>query len=86
LKVAGHALDDLAQLQVLEPGRGQRLDAMHRAKQIAGQAPGAVAVAPSGHLTERMQQHYSTVNAAEQRDALAKVIRLFDPKPTAASG
>jgi hypothetical protein len=27
----------------------------------------------SGHLTERMQHHYSTVNAAEQRDALAKV-------------
>jgi hypothetical protein len=34
------------------------------------------------HLTERMQQHYSTANAAEQRDALAKVIRLFDPKPS----
>jgi hypothetical protein len=37
----------------------------------------------SGHLTERMQHHYSTVNAAEQRDALAKVIRLFAPVPTA---
>jgi hypothetical protein len=33
----------------------------------------------SGHLTERMQHHYSTVNSAEQREALAKVIRLFDP-------
>jgi hypothetical protein len=32
----------------------------------------------SGHLTERMQQHYSSVNAGEQRDALAKVLRLFD--------
>jgi NAD(P)-dependent dehydrogenase (short-subunit alcohol dehydrogenase family) len=33
----------------------------------------------SGHLTERMQHHYSTVNAAEQREALAKVIRFFNP-------
>jgi len=33
----------------------------------------------SGHLTERMQQHYSSVNAGEQRDAFAKVVRLFDP-------
>ena len=40
----------------------------------------------SGHLTERMQQHYSTVNAAEQRDALAKVIRLFASAATDPSG
>jgi integrase len=33
----------------------------------------------SGHLTERMQHHYSTVNAAEQREALAQVIRLAVP-------
>jgi integrase len=31
----------------------------------------------SGHQTEQMQQHYSTVNGVEQRDALAKVISLF---------
>ena len=31
----------------------------------------------SGHLTETMQHHYSTVNGNEQREALAKVIRLF---------
>ena len=31
----------------------------------------------SGHQTEQMQQHYSTVNGIEQRDALAKVISLF---------
>jgi hypothetical protein len=31
----------------------------------------------SGHLTESMQHHYSTVNSNEQREALAKVIRLF---------
>jgi site-specific recombinase XerD len=35
----------------------------------------------SGHLTEQMQHHYSTVNGAEQRAALAKVIHLFDPRP-----
>jgi integrase len=32
----------------------------------------------SGHLTEKMQAHYSTVNGGEQREALAKVIRLVD--------
>lgn len=32
----------------------------------------------SGHLTDKMQRHYSTVSSSEQRDALAKVIRLFD--------
>jgi len=60
----------------------------------AAQVSDLVTRSISGHLTERMQQHYSTVNAAEQRDALAKVIRLFDPKtspsrapaPRAASG
>ena len=31
----------------------------------------------SGHLTESMQHHYSTVNGNEQREALAKVIQLF---------
>jgi integrase len=40
----------------------------------------------SGHLTEKMQHHYSTVNAAEQRDALARVIRLFDRPATRPSG
>lgn len=45
----------------------------------------------SGHLTEQMQRHYSTVNGDEQRAALAKVIRLVDARParpprSAASG
>ncbi len=31
----------------------------------------------SGHLTETMQHHYSTVNGAEQRAGLAKVHVLF---------
>lgn len=38
----------------------------------------------SSHLTEQMQRHYSTVNPTEQREALAKVIRLFDARPDAA--
>lgn len=31
----------------------------------------------SGHETERMQNHYSTVHANEQREAISRVIRLF---------
>ncbi|MBX3233531.1 MAG: hypothetical protein KIT84_11045 [Labilithrix sp.] len=38
----------------------------------------------SGHLTEAMQRHYSSVNSAEQREALAKVIRLVDARPATA--
>ena len=30
----------------------------------------------SGHLTETMQHHYSTVNSDEQRQGIAKVIEL----------
>ena len=33
----------------------------------------------SGHLTERMQDHYSTVRPDEQRASIAKVIDLFRP-------
>ena len=35
----------------------------------------------SGHQTEEMQHHYSTVNPDEQRNALAKVISLVDRLP-----
>ncbi len=38
----------------------------------------------SGHQTERMQHHYSTVNGGEQRAALTKVIALFQPPSLAA--
>ena len=31
-----------------------------------------------------MQHHYLTVNGGEQRDALAKVVRLFQPQMVAA--
>jgi integrase len=40
----------------------------------------------SGHLTETMQHHYSTVNGNEQREALAKVIRLFANEAQVPSG
>ena len=40
----------------------------------------------SGHLTEQMQQHYSTVNGVEQREALAKVIRFVHPSDAAHGG
>jgi hypothetical protein len=40
----------------------------------------------SGHLTERMQDHYSTVAPAEQRASIAKVIDLFATKPNSAGG
>jgi hypothetical protein len=40
----------------------------------------------SGHLTESMQHHYSTVNGNEQREALAKVIQLFASNTRASGG
>lgn len=41
----------------------------------------------SGHLTERMQDHYSTANRSEQREGIARVIELAShrPAPTTAS-
>jgi integrase len=39
----------------------------------------------SGHATEAMQQHYSTVQSTEQREGIAQVIQLFGkPESTAA--
>jgi hypothetical protein len=43
----------------------------------------------SGHATERMQEHYSTVNGTEQRAGIARVIALFDgasPQPDGQPG
>jgi hypothetical protein len=39
----------------------------------------------SGHLTEGMQRHYSTVSGDEQRRALAKVIDLTTRRTIQAS-
>ena len=38
----------------------------------------------SGHLTERMQEHYSTVRGPEQRDGIAKVVDLMTRRKEAA--
>ncbi len=40
----------------------------------------------SGHATEAMQRHYSTVALAEQRRGLANVINLITPPPPEAPG
>ncbi len=40
----------------------------------------------SGHATETMQRHYSTVSALEQKNGLANVIRLIDFRSPASSG
>jgi integrase len=40
----------------------------------------------SGHLTERMQHHYSTVAPAEQRESIARVIHLFVPASAGGEG
>jgi integrase len=34
----------------------------------------------SGHATDRMVEHYSTVSGAEQRESIAKVVGLFERK------
>lgn len=48
------------------------------------QANDIITRATSGHLSEEMQRHYSTVRGEEQAQGLAKVIRLMVPR--AASG
>ncbi|MBI5536861.1 MAG: hypothetical protein HY898_29335 [Deltaproteobacteria bacterium] len=40
----------------------------------------------SGHLTQQMQEHYSTVNADEQRQSIGKVIELMGARDRGASG
>src|SRR5262249_60801632 len=44
----------------------------------AAQVSDLVTRSISGHLTEKMQSHYSTVNGGEQREALAKMIGRVD--------
>jgi integrase len=46
----------------------------------AAQVEAIVTRSISGHLTERMQDHYSTVSGAEQRASIAKVIALMAPE------
>jgi len=46
----------------------------------AAQVEAIVTRSISGHLTERMQDHYSSVSGAEQRASIAKVIDLMTPR------
>ena len=34
----------------------------------------------SGHLTDRMREHYSTVTPDEQRESIGNVVQLFGPQ------
>jgi integrase len=52
----------------------------------AAQVQDAVTRSISGHLTEGMQRHYSTVSGEEQRQALAKVIDLTRVRTARAPG
>ena len=54
----------------------------------AAQVEAIVTRSISGHLTEQMQHHYSTVNPKEQRDGIARVIDLMKAREasTGASG
>jgi hypothetical protein len=53
----------------------------------AAHVEGIVTRSISGHATERMQEHYSTVHGGEQRAGIARVISLFGgERPTAPSG
>lgn len=40
----------------------------------------------SGHLTEQMQHHYSTVQGSEQRDGIARVISLLEAREARRGG
>jgi len=40
----------------------------------------------TGHVTEEMQRHYSTVGLDEKRAAIAGVLRLVPPEPRGAHG
>lgn len=52
----------------------------------AAQVEGVVTRSISGHATVQMQEHYSTVDGAEKRTALAKVIHLATHRDGARSG
>ncbi len=52
----------------------------------AAEVKDVVTRAISGHATEQMQQHYSTVNADEMRSSIAKVVSLAGFREAMASG
>ena len=38
----------------------------------------------SGHKTERMREHYSSVQPSEQRESIGRLLRLVKPAPSSA--
>lgn len=52
----------------------------------AAEVEGIVTRSISGHATERMQEHYSTVHGTEQRASIARVIGLFSTAPDLSGG
>jgi hypothetical protein len=40
----------------------------------------------SGHKTERMREHYSTVSADEQRESIGRVLQLVKPEGSGSLG
>jgi integrase len=40
----------------------------------------------SGHLTDRMREHYSTVTPDEQRRSISNVVNLFGPRQSGEAG
>jgi integrase len=52
----------------------------------AAQVEGLVTKSISGHLTDKMHEHYSTVAPIEQRESLAKVIDFVRAKHVASGG
>jgi integrase len=59
-----------------QSGMRRTFNDLARAAQVASLVTRSI----SGHQTERMQEHYSTVNAAEQRAGIAKVIDLMSAR------
>jgi integrase len=49
----------------------------------AAQVESLVTRSISGHLTDRMREHYSTVTPVEQRESIGRVINLVRPAPDA---
>ncbi|MFI5299546.1 MAG: hypothetical protein ACHREM_15760 [Polyangiales bacterium] len=68
--------------QITQRARRRTFNDLARAAQVNDSVTRSI----SGHQTEEMQHHYSTVNSDEQRAALAKVISLVDRRPAAAGG
>lgn len=52
----------------------------------AAQVESLVMLSISGHLTERMRAHYSTVRPVEQRESIGRVLQLVAPRGPTPSG